>query len=124
MIALVAALLAVQPPPNIRATKHNLSSSSTNTVRATTEDGVCVFCHIPHGAYQSKPVWNRDLTYQQGGAIYTLYNSSTLDSTGPLAHDTSRRPSGSNRTIECLPGDKDDSLPLATWMTQRPPSSL
>ncbi|MFL5453861.1 MAG: cytochrome c3 family protein [Myxococcales bacterium] len=83
MIALVAALLAVQPPPNIRATKHNLSSSSTNTVRATTEDGVCVFCHIPHGAYQSKPVWNRDLTYQQGGAIYTLYNSSTLDSTVP-----------------------------------------
>ena len=61
MIGLVAALLAVQPAPDIRSTKHNLSSNSTNTVRATSEDQVCVFCHIPQGAYQSRPVWNRDL---------------------------------------------------------------
>jgi hypothetical protein len=40
MIALLAALVAAQPLPNIRATKHNLSSNSTNTVRATTEDQV------------------------------------------------------------------------------------
>lgn len=77
---LLAAILAqAQPMPDIRSTKHNLSSSSTNAVHAVSEDGVCVFCHIPHKAARSRPVWNRDLSYQTSG-LYNVYGSTTLDS--------------------------------------------
>lgn len=97
-MALFAALLAAQPLPDIRATKHNLSSTSTNAVRAVTEDQVCVFCHIPHGAYQSRPVWNRNLAYQDNPGLYTLYNSTTLDAIVP-------RPSGASKLcLSCHDG--------------------
>jgi hypothetical protein len=97
-MALVAALLAAQPLPDIRATKHNLSSTSTNAVRAVSEDQVCVFCHIPHGAYQSRPVWNRNLSYQDNPGAYTLYNSTTLDAIVP-------RPSGASKLcLSCHDG--------------------
>jgi len=79
-MTLFLALLFAQAVPNIRATKHNLSSTSGNAVRATSEDQVCVFCHIPHKAMQSRPIWNRDLSYQENASLYTLYGSTTLDS--------------------------------------------
>ena len=81
LVALALSLLLAQPVPDIRATRHNLSSNSSNTVRAVSDDQVCVFCHIPHGARQSRPIWNRDLTYQDNANLYTLYGSTTLDST-------------------------------------------
>jgi predicted CXXCH cytochrome family protein len=97
-MALVAALLAAQPLPDIRSTKHNLSSTSTNAVRAVSEDQVCVFCHIPHGAYQSRPVWNRNLAYQDNPGLYTLYSSTTLDAIVP-------RPSGASKLcLSCHDG--------------------
>jgi len=75
--SLVVLLLA--QAANIRATKHNLSTGGTGTIRASAQDQVCVFCHTPHGAAQSKAVWNRDLAYQAGATFFTLYGSSTLD---------------------------------------------
>lgn len=74
-----AILLSAQVLPDIRSTKHNLSSTSTNAVRAVSEDQVCVFCHIPHGAQQSRPIWNRNLKYQDDATLYTIYTSTTLD---------------------------------------------
>lgn len=79
MTALALALLLAQAPSDVRATKHNLSASSTNAVRAETVDEVCVFCHTPHGAYQSRPIWNRNLSYQDNASLYSLYGSTTLD---------------------------------------------
>jgi len=61
---------------DVRGTKHNLSASSGNTVRATSESQVCVFCHTPHGATPgAAPIWNRRL----GATTYTPYTSSSLD---------------------------------------------
>ncbi|MBI3182930.1 MAG: cytochrome c3 family protein [Myxococcales bacterium] len=77
---LLALALLLGQTPDIRNTKHNLSSASSNVVRATTLDEVCVFCHTPHGGSQSKPIWNRDLSYQTAG-LYTTYSSTTLDAT-------------------------------------------
>lgn len=64
----------------IKDTKHNLGSTSTtgnNTFSGTTE--ICVFCHTPHGAADTKvPLWNRTLQT----TTYTTYNSlgtSSLD---------------------------------------------
>ena len=72
-------LVGVLGQADVRNTRHNLSATSSNTVRAQSETQVCVFCHVPHGASQSRAIWNRDLGYQAGGNLYTLYGSSTLE---------------------------------------------
>ena len=54
-------------------TVHNLSVSSAATVRAQSEGEICVFCHVPHHAATSGPLWNRRAPAQS----YTLYGSST-----------------------------------------------
>ena len=63
----------------IAGTKHNLSSTSTQTIRTTDGTGeICVFCHTPHGADTAvaAPLWNR----AQTAATFTVYSSSSLDS--------------------------------------------
>jgi len=81
VIALTLALVLTQASQaDVRSTKHNLSASSTNTIRAATVNEVCVFCHTPHGAYQSRPIWNRNLSYQDNVTLYNVYGSTTLDS--------------------------------------------
>jgi hypothetical protein len=70
----------------IANTKHNLSTTSTQTNHVTAGAGanqICVFCHTPHGADlsatgSSPPLWNKRLptnTYQ----TYDTLNTSTLD---------------------------------------------
>ena len=54
-------------------TKHNLSVSGTGTTRALTETRICVFCHTPHNAEASSPLWNKGLEPQ----TYQVYASPT-----------------------------------------------
>ena len=97
MSALLVTLLLLSQA-DVRATKHNLSASSTNVVKALTEDQVCIFCHVPHGASQSRATWNRDLGYQLSGSLYSLYGSSTLDAVPD-------RPSGASKLcLSCHDG--------------------
>lgn len=56
-------------------TVHNLSLSGPGTVKATSENEVCVFCHTPHNSSPSGPLWNRD----DPGVTYVLYNSTTTN---------------------------------------------
>lgn len=58
----------------IATTAHNLSVSGGGTIKASAEDRICIFCHITHNALPIAPLWNRN----SSGAIYTLYNSSTI----------------------------------------------
>lgn len=57
-------------------TKHNLSKSGGFAIKSSSETEVCVFCHIPHSARPSVPLWNHELTT----ASYTgqLYDSDYL----------------------------------------------
>ena len=55
-------------------TKHNLSASGVGTVKALSETQVCVFCHTPHKALSSAPLWNRSMS----SATYQLFTSLTL----------------------------------------------
>lgn len=76
---LLASLLLALPAriegqTGIRNTKHNLSASSTNAVRAVTEAELCVFCHTPHGGRTDAPLWNRG----ESGQTYTPYTSPSL----------------------------------------------
>jgi len=104
MTAIIALVALAQA--DVRATKHNLSASSPNAIRASTEDQVCVFCHVPHGASQSRAVWNRDLSYQLPSSLYSLYGSSTLDA-------VPGRPNGASKL--CL-SCHDGSLALGSLM--------
>lgn len=54
--------------------KHNLSSSQTLTLRSTTQNQICVFCHTPHNALQNIPLWNRT----NKGSSFKMYTSNTL----------------------------------------------
>lgn len=103
---MTALLFLVLAQADVRQTPHNLSASSSNAVRATSEDQVCVFCHVPHGASQSRAIWNRDLTYQLSGTLYSLYGSSTLDAVPD-------RPNGASKL--CL-SCHDGALALGSLM--------
>jgi predicted CXXCH cytochrome family protein len=57
-------------------TLHNLSATGPGGVRTGTTE-VCAFCHTPHRAATTRALWSRDLP----AVTYTLYASSTLEST-------------------------------------------
>ncbi|MDI6804067.1 MAG: cytochrome c3 family protein [Bacteroidota bacterium] len=65
----------------IKNSKHDLSFSSTATVRTTTSgyNEVCVFCHTPHSKQSSSLLWNRTAST----ATYTVYSSPTMEGTVP-----------------------------------------
>jgi predicted CXXCH cytochrome family protein len=82
VLLLVGALLATPAFAVIRNSKHDLSASSTATVKAGSGDETCVYCHTPHGGstVTLAPLWNRSIP---GGGFVAgdLYNSATLDQT-------------------------------------------
>lgn len=92
----------------VTVTKHNFSAGQTmpgtagnRTVYLATSGAgneasgeVCVFCHTPHGASASAPLWNRQMA--TAGA-YSPYTSSTLDAPGANAD---RQPKGIS--LACL----------------------
>jgi hypothetical protein len=93
---------------DIRGTKHNLSSTSSGTIKATSETQVCVFCHTPHGApspaSDGKPLWNRKV---EGNPLYSqnyvLYDSSTLDA--KQVQGSLQQPGGSSKLcLSCHDG--------------------
>jgi len=53
---------------------HNLSSSGPGSIRAASEQEVCIFCHTPHSAKPDSPLWNKN----DPGVFYNLYTSSTI----------------------------------------------
>ena len=59
----------------IAGTMHNLSVNGPGPVRAAAETQICVFCHAPHDADPSGPLWNHRLS---SGVTYTKYASSSL----------------------------------------------
>jgi len=61
----------------IENTKHNLSASGPGSVKAISEEQICVFCHSTHNANLevSAPLWNRELS----SLTYTPYTSASMD---------------------------------------------
>jgi hypothetical protein len=62
---------------DVSNTKHNLSTSHpvTATFYSTDESQICVFCHTPHNASPSVPLWNNLSTTMN----FTVYSSATLE---------------------------------------------
>lgn len=76
---LLTGIVRAQSAADIENTKHNLSATGPGLARASTETRICVFCHTPHNATPSSPLWNKDIEPQ----FYNVYTSATLRS-GPL----------------------------------------
>jgi len=77
VLALAMVTMAAGVPGGVSTTRHNLSVSGPGTVKATSESQICVFCHTPHSAAPSSPLWNR----RNPGGVYTPYSSSTAVAT-------------------------------------------
>ena len=59
---------------NIKYSKHNLSFQGRGTIKSSSLNEICVFCHTTHNRFAAAPSWNREL----GQVIYSTYDSSTL----------------------------------------------
>lgn len=103
----MAAQLAFGAAVPIANSKHNLSASSTNTIKSapvasggTTE--ICVFCHTPHGASSLAQLWNRGDT----GAAYTMYSSDYLAAlVGGAGYGTPSQPKAKSKLcLSCHDG--------------------
>jgi predicted CXXCH cytochrome family protein len=80
--ALLAMLLplaahAQSGPTSVVNSPHNLSVSGTGTIKSSTEQEVCIFCHTPHNSAPVQPLWNRNLP----ASAYKVYSSPSLVST-------------------------------------------
>lgn len=78
-VVTVGMTLSGEALAQISNTKHNLTTSSGNTIRSTGTE-ICAFCHTPHGsdaAATGAPLWNKSFPATTG---YSLYTSGSLDS--------------------------------------------
>lgn len=85
---LILLLLTSNIFAQIRNSKHDLSFTSTATVRTTspTYNEVCVFCHTPHSKASTTLLWNRVAS----NATYTVYSSPTMEATVPQPGSVSK----------------------------------
>lgn len=51
--------------------KHDLSNGATGTLYSGDTTQICIYCHAPHNAKESLPLWNRT---NPAGAGFTLYS--------------------------------------------------
>lgn len=74
-MCLLGASVALGATESVVNSKHNLSASGPGAVRATSEQQVCIFCHTPHHASHTEPLWNRTVLPKS----YRPYSSNSLD---------------------------------------------
>ncbi|MFA7237563.1 MAG: cytochrome c3 family protein [Phycisphaeraceae bacterium] len=53
---------------------HNLSAGGPGAIHAATEQQICIFCHTPHNASLTRPLWNRNIPLN----AYQIYTSRSL----------------------------------------------
>lgn len=59
LLAAMFVMVASMASAAIKNSKHDLSLGSTGPNKSTNEPQLCVFCHTPHNAIKSVPLWNR-----------------------------------------------------------------
>lgn len=76
----------------IVGSKHDLSSTGGGTIKGTATDSsqICVYCHAPHGAAKSYPLWNRSNPAATGFILYSGLNMASVSfKTGFTSDSTS-----------------------------------
>lgn len=106
VVLAIALLGASAAMAGIANTKHDLSSGSSASYKNSGTTEICVFCHTPHGAATTVPLWNRTNTT----TTFTLYTSTTFNAT-----TTKTQPSGAS--LACL-SCHDGTLALSSLLNQ------
>ncbi len=121
IIAVVIAALAIGQSQSIVDTPHNLSAGGLGSIRAASEEQICIFCHTPHNAAPIQPLWNRYFPV----AAYSVYASNSLDA-------QPGQPTGSSKMcLSCHDGtiavgsviSRDQIIQMAGGITTLPPGS-
>ena len=120
LAAAVFVLTAATASASIVDTVHNLSTSGPGTIKAVSEDRVCVFCHTPHNASAAAQLWNR----ADPAGPHAPYTSSTMDA-------APGQPTGSSRLcLSCHDGTialgatlTEDAIAMAGGVTTMPPGT-
>ncbi len=94
----------------VAGTAHNLSASGPGTVKATTEQEICIFCHTPHNASMVQPLWNRMMPV----GAYKVYSSNSL-------HAVPGQPTGSSKL--CL-SCHDGTIALGSVLSRNQPIAM
>ncbi len=85
----------------VASTKHNFGNLSTASVKSPDSSEICVFCHTPHDANPSSPIWNK----QDTGSTYDVYASQSLAATLSPNAPTLGQPTGSSKLcLSCHDG--------------------
>ncbi|MFZ5941107.1 MAG: cytochrome c3 family protein [Bacteroidota bacterium] len=71
---LLSAVSGILPGQSVVNSVHNLSVSGPGSIKASSEDQICIFCHTPHNSLPESPLWNKS----DPGVVYDLYSSSTV----------------------------------------------
>lgn len=101
---------AFAQPTSVVGGPHNLSASGPGSIKATSENEVCIFCHAPHNASPIKPLWNRTMPAD----AYTIYSSRALDA-------NPGQPTGSSKM--CL-SCHDGTIALGAIVSRTEPISM
>lgn len=75
LLGLTLGACGTRADESVLNSKHDLSTFGPGPVRAVEEGRVCIFCHVPHNASPSAPLWNR----HNPTTYYRIYRSSTTD---------------------------------------------
>ncbi len=69
--AAIVAAIALAPAgavaQGLTGSRHDLSRTSTATIKAVSETRICVFCHTPHKAASTRLLWNKAAVVGQRG---------------------------------------------------------
>jgi len=118
LLSMVASISSGQSQ-SILDTAHNLSVGGPGSLRATSEEQVCIFCHTPHNASPIQPLWNREMPV----SAYSVYTSNALDA-------QPGQPTGSSKMcLSCHDGtiavgsvlSRDQIIQMAGGITTLPP---
>jgi predicted CXXCH cytochrome family protein len=73
----------------LRNSRHDFSVASAASLKAQTDNALCLFCHTPHNAKPAVPLWNHKLSE---GYTYQVYQSTALQATvaQPQTSDSSK----------------------------------
>ncbi len=117
LLVAVAANAQYSRIADITGTNHNLSNTSTGTIKAQTFSQICFFCHVPHQMQETNdsavttppagqyPLWNH---YLSSKASYGVYSSPSFDAFGTDIADLGGAVAGSasvsNLCLSCHDG--------------------
>jgi predicted CXXCH cytochrome family protein len=69
---------------------HNLTASGPGTIKAATEQDVCIFCHTPHHSNGATPLWNHSMSSVSNYVVYASARLTNMNITVPQPNGSSR----------------------------------